>query len=60
MIRYKLCTLLLLLAILPPLLAFVWWNYSEPQAFDYAAEVARQAAASRVRGDDGVWRPMQP
>jgi len=37
--RYKLRTLLILLAILPPLLAVGWWKYSA-----WKAEQARQKA----------------
>ena len=50
--RYKLRTLLILLAILPPLLAFGWWKYSA-----WKAEQSRQRALERARlliGDDGL------
>lgn len=39
MLRYQLRTLLILLAILPPLLAVGWWKYSA-----WKAEQARRAA----------------
>jgi len=39
MLRYKLRTLLILLALLPPLLAVGWWGYSV-----WKAERARRAA----------------
>ena len=43
--RYRLRTLLILLAILPPLLACAWWGWSEWQARRVAS--AQRAAAER-------------
>ena len=42
--RYRLRTLLILLAVLPPLLAVGWWKYSE-----WKAEQERRAALSRTK-----------
>jgi hypothetical protein len=41
--RYRLRTLLILLAILPPLLAGGWWKYA-----DWKAEQARRAAEAEA------------
>jgi len=41
--RYKLRTLLILLAVLPPLLAVGWWKYSA-----WKAEQARQRASAEL------------
>ena len=70
--RYRLRTLLILLAILPPLLACAWWGWSEWQARRAAA--AQRAAAQREQvisfylgllGDSGAdplmcFRPRRP
>jgi hypothetical protein len=42
--RYRLRTLLIVLAILPPLLAVGWWRYAE-----WKAEQERQRAAEAER-----------
>jgi hypothetical protein len=44
MIRYKLRTLLILLAVLPPLLAVSWWKYSAWKAEQERQEQIRAAA----------------
>jgi hypothetical protein len=47
--RYRLRTLLIVLAILPPLLAVGWWKYTEWQAEqerERAAEAEREAVFS--------------
>jgi len=46
--RYKLRTLLILLAILPPLLAFGWWKYSAWRA-EHEEQDRRRAAADAAR-----------
>jgi hypothetical protein len=52
MFRYKLRTLLIVLAVLPPLLAVSWWKYSAWKAEQAARaaieELERQAKADQV------------
>ena len=48
--RYKLRTLLILLAVLPPLLWFGWTKY-EAWRVEQRAEQARQAERKRMRND---------
>jgi len=43
--RFRLRTLLILLAVLPPLLAGAWWKYSE-----WRAEQARRKALIELEG----------
>ena len=42
--RYKLRTLLILLAVLPPLLAVSWWKYSEWKAVQERQRALREQA----------------
>ena len=49
MLRYKLRTLLILLAILPPLLAFGWWKYSAWLAEQERQRALRELQAQQVQ-----------
>jgi len=51
-VRYKLRTLLLLLAILPPLLAVGWWKYSAWQAERERQKAMEAERARRARLDE--------
>jgi hypothetical protein len=46
--RYRLRTLLILLAILPPLLAGAWWKYSAWQA-EQARQKSIEAEKARIQ-----------
>lgn len=52
--RYRLRTLLILLAVLPPLLAVGWWNYAT-----WRAERDRRAAEAALKREEDSLRAKQ-
>jgi len=54
--RYRLRTLLILLAVLPPVLAVGWWKYSA-----WRAEQERQRMAAEIsRQIEATWLTLPP
>jgi len=58
--RYKLRTLLILLAILPPLLAVGWWKYSAWKAEQERQRALREAQQNWYFIGTGFMPPQQP